>query len=110
MSERRAGWRELVWVGDPCCVQPEVMVAWTQAGEGHDGQRGTVRGTPITRPFSEHSCPETLMTGPLPRLAWARPGMTFHLLGSASLLSPESPEAGILSGNCGAQGCTRGFC
>lgn len=46
MSERRAGWRELVWAGDPCCVQPEVMVAWTQAGEGHDGQRGTVRGTP----------------------------------------------------------------
>lgn len=27
--------------------------------ESHDGQRGTVRGTPIARPSSEHSCPST---------------------------------------------------
>lgn len=57
MSERRAGWRELVWAGHPFCVQPEVMVAWTQAGGGHDGERGTVCGTPVVRPSSEHSWP-----------------------------------------------------
>lgn len=57
MSERKVGWRELVWAGHPCCVQPEVMVAWTQAGGGHDGERGTVRGTPVVRPSPEHSWP-----------------------------------------------------
>ena len=109
MSERRVGWRELVWAGHPFCVQPEVMMAWTQAGRGHDGERYS--------PWHPHRetllgalLAEALRTGPLPRPAWARPGMTLHPLGCASLLSPESLEAGILSGSCRAQGCKRDFC
>lgn len=107
--QRGERWRELVWAGHPCCVQPEVdgpglrrrRPRWRERDGAWHPHRETLLGALLA---------EALRTGPLPRPAWAHPGMTLHPLGSASLLSPESLEAGILSGDCSAQGCKRDFC